>query len=113
MSKEFYPIFGEVPWETLLGRQTASIPPVATTGGAGPAHDVGNAETMVKLITMLVRHEGDKRVEPDDVHAVAASIRSCCHHVLLPPLDACTARLATSTRVPTPTPLPNETQLKE
>jgi hypothetical protein len=77
VSKEFYPIFGEVPWGALLGHQTASIPPVvAATDGAGPAtHDVGDAETMVKLITLLVRHEGDKKVEPDDIHAVAASVR--------------------------------------
>jgi hypothetical protein len=77
VSKEFYPVFGEVPWGALLGHQTASIPPVvAATDGADPAtHDVGDAETMVKLITLLVRHEGDKKVEPDDIHAVAASVR--------------------------------------
>ena len=74
VATEFYPICTEVPWRALLGHQLAAIP--QTANGAGPADDdYDDAETMVKLITMMVRHEGDKRIQPDDVHVVAASIR--------------------------------------
>lgn len=72
VATEFHPICTEVPWKAMLGHQLAAIP--RTGDGAGPADD-DDAESMVKLIMLMVRHEGDKRIQPDDVHVVAASIR--------------------------------------
>jgi hypothetical protein len=68
----FHPIFEADPWQAVLGRSLPFLPVEDVPNGEKP---IGDAETMVKLLLLLIRNEGGKKEMPDDVHTVAASIR--------------------------------------
>lgn len=72
--KAFHPVFEEQPWQSVLERTL----PFVKTEPARSESLVGDAETMVKLLLLLIRNEGGKKEVPDDVHTVAASIRCVC-----------------------------------